>query len=80
VLIAEIGQRRHASDLEQRSDVLSQLRLARDDEGRAMTDDEVRDELMTLLFAGHETTATSLAWPSTCCCTIPRRCAVWSRS
>lgn len=61
-LIAEIRQRRHAPDLEQRSDVLSQLLLTRDDEGRAMTDDEVRDELVTLLFAGHETTATSLAW------------------
>jgi cytochrome P450 family 135 len=61
-LVAEIGERRRAPDLEQRSDVLSQLLLARDDEGRAMTDDEVRDELVTLLFAGHETTATSLAW------------------
>jgi cytochrome P450 len=61
-LVAEIRQRRDAPDLEQRSDVLSQLLLARDDEGRAMTDDEVRDELVTLLFAGHETTATSLAW------------------
>ena len=61
-LIAEIGERRRAPDLEQRSDVLSQLLLARDDEGRAMADEEVRDELVTLLFAGHETTATSLAW------------------
>jgi len=58
----QIRDRRRAPDLEQRSDVLSQLLLARDDEGRAMTDDEVRDELVTLLFAGHETTATSLAW------------------
>jgi cytochrome P450 family 135 len=57
-----IRQRRHAPDLEQRSDVLSELLVARDDEGQAMTDDEVRDELVTLLFAGHETTATSLAW------------------
>ena len=61
-LVAEIRQRRHASDLELGSDVLSQLLLARDDEGRPMTDDEVRDVLVTLLFAGHETTATSLAW------------------
>jgi len=59
---AQIRDRRRAPDLEQRSDVLSQLLLARDDEGRAMADDEVRDELVTLLFAGHETTATSLAW------------------
>jgi cytochrome P450 family 135 len=61
-LAAEIRHRRHAPDVEQRGDVLSQLLLARDDAGRAMTDDEVRDELVTLLFAGHETTATSLAW------------------
>src|SRR5260370_5173779 len=61
-LTEEIRQRRHAPDLDQRGDVLSQLLLARDDEGRAMTDDEVRDELVTLLFAGHETTATALAW------------------
>jgi cytochrome P450 family 135 len=61
-LAEQIRRRRQAPDLEQRSDVLSQLLLARDDEGRAMTDDEVRDELVTLLFAGHETTATSLAW------------------
>jgi cytochrome P450 len=58
----EIGRRRRAPDLAQRGDVLSQLLLARDDEGGVMTDDEVRDELVTLLFAGHETTATSLAW------------------
>ena len=61
-LAAEIRQRRDVPDLGQRSDVLSLLLLARDDEGRAMTDDEVRDQLVTLLFAGHETTATSLAW------------------
>jgi cytochrome P450 family 135 len=61
-LADQIRQRRQAPDLEQRSDVLSVLVLARDDEGQAMTDDEVRDELVTLLFAGHETTATSLAW------------------
>jgi cytochrome P450 family 135 len=61
-LADQIRQRRNAPDLEQRSDVLSELLLARDDEGQAMTDDEVRDELVTLLFAGHETTATSLAW------------------
>ena len=62
VLVAEIRQRRAAPDLDRRGDVLSLLLLTRDDEGRAMTDDEVRDELVTLLFAGHETTATSLAW------------------
>ena len=44
------------------SDVLSMLLLARDEDGEPMTDDELRDELVTLLVAGHETTATGLAW------------------
>lgn len=61
-LAEQITERRQAPDLDQRSDVLSLLLLARDDQGSAMTDDEIRDELVTLLFAGHETTATSLAW------------------
>jgi cytochrome P450 family 135 len=61
-LTDQIRERRRAPGLAQRSDVLSQLLLARDDQGRAMTDEEIRDELMTLLFAGHETTATSLSW------------------
>jgi cytochrome P450 len=46
----------------QKDDVLSLLLSARDDEGQAMSDVELRDELMTLLLAGHETTATTLAW------------------
>jgi len=45
-----------------RSDVLSMLLDARDEHGAAMTDDELRDEMLTLLLAGHETTATTLAW------------------
>ncbi len=61
-LAAQIRERRDAPGLGQRSDVLSMLLLARDEQGNAMTDAEVRDELVTLLFAGHETTATSLAW------------------
>jgi cytochrome P450 family 135 len=44
------------------TDVLSMMLAARDEAGNAMTDVEVRDELVTLLLAGHETTATSLAW------------------
>lgn len=43
-------------------DVLAMMLEARDDQGQAMTDVEVRDELVTLLLAGHETTATALAW------------------
>ena len=58
----EIARRRQATDVEDRDDVLSILLQARDEEGRALTDEELRDELMTLLVAGHETTATSLAW------------------
>ena len=45
-----------------RADVLSLLVAARDESGQALTDEELRDELVTLLVAGHETTATALAW------------------
>ncbi|HEX6492200.1 MAG TPA: cytochrome P450 [Candidatus Dormibacteraeota bacterium] len=62
LIYAEIRRRRAAPDLADRDDVLSLLLLARDDQGREMTDVELRDELITLLLAGHETTATSLAW------------------
>ena len=59
----EIVRRRTASDLERRTDVLSTLLVARDEAtGGSMSDEEVRDELITLLIAGHETTATALAW------------------
>ena len=61
-LYALIAERRAAPDLAERDDVLSMLLLARDEQGEPMTDAELRDELMTLLTAGHETTATSLAW------------------
>ncbi|MSX01738.1 MAG: cytochrome P450 [Actinobacteria bacterium] len=57
-----IAEHRRAPDLEEREDILSMLLLARDDDGQPMTDVELRDELMTLLLAGHETTASSLAW------------------
>src|SRR5262249_16422448 len=43
-------------------DLLSMLMLARDDEGRAMSDRQLRDEVITLLIAGHETTALALSW------------------
>jgi len=58
----EIVRRRAEPDLEQRSDVLSLLLRARDEDGRGMTDAELRDELFTMLGAGHETTATGLAF------------------
>lgn len=62
LLYEEIARRRHESDLDERTDVLSLLLRARDEEGRPMTDLELRDELMTMLAAGHETTATGLAF------------------
>ena len=61
-IYAEIERRRHAPDLDERDDILSMLVQARDEDGSPMTDEELRDELVTLLVAGHETTATSLAW------------------
>jgi cytochrome P450 len=60
---AEIVRRRAAPDLAGRADILSMLVQARhEDDGSPMSDDELRDELMTLLVAGHETTATALSW------------------
>jgi cytochrome P450 len=58
----ELGRRRGQADLAERTDILSLLLQARDEDGQAMTDGELRDELVTLLLAGHETTATSVAW------------------
>jgi cytochrome P450 len=57
-----ISERRRDPALDSRDDVLSTLLLARDEDGRGLSDAELRDELMTLLVAGHETTANSLAW------------------
>jgi cytochrome P450 len=62
LIYQEISERRRASDLHERDDVLSMLLGARHDDGSPMSDQELRDELMTLLVAGHETTASSLAW------------------
>ena len=55
-------EERQRGDGPEREDVLSLLLAARDEDGQPMTDTELRDELMTLLVAGHETTATALAW------------------
>ena len=60
VLFAEIAERRQSD--ERGADVVSLLLDARFEDGSAMNDREVRDHLVTLLFAGHETTATGLAW------------------
>ena len=59
---AVISERRRVQDLDERGDILSLLLRARTEEGEALTDRELRDELLTLVLAGHETTANSLAW------------------
>ena len=61
LIYAEIRERKEQPD-PSRTDILSLMISARDEQGQPMTDVELRDELITLLFAGHETTATSLAW------------------
>ncbi|MBD3884976.1 cytochrome P450 [Phormidium tenue FACHB-886] len=61
LLYAEITERRSYPDAE-RTDILALLMAARDPDGQPLSDVELRDELITLLFAGHETTASALAW------------------
>ena len=61
LLFAEIQERRANPD-PNRIDILSLLLAAKDEEGNGLTDQDLRDELMTLLVAGHETTATVLTW------------------
>jgi cytochrome P450 len=58
----EIALRRAEAGREERDDVLSLLLGARDEDGEPMNDRELRDEMVTVLGAGHETTATGLAW------------------
>lgn len=67
LIYAEIRDRRQAlqnseSKLEQRTDILTLLLQARDENGEGMSDVELHDEVVTLLLAGHETTASALAW------------------
>ncbi len=64
LIYAEMNDRRSQPTdcFEKRGDILSMLMLARDAEGAAMPDVELRDQLMTLLLLGHETTASSLSW------------------
>jgi len=61
LLFAEIQERRNNLD-PNRIDILSLLLMAEDEDGNGLTDQDLRDELMTLLLAGHETTATALTW------------------
>jgi cytochrome P450 len=62
LIFDEIASRRIDPDLEAREDILSMLIAARFEDGGEMSDAELRDQLITLLLAGHETTATALAW------------------
>jgi cytochrome P450 family 135 len=62
LLLAEIAERRADPAHAEREDILSLLVAARFEDGAKMSDREVRDQLVTLLLAGHETTATALAW------------------
>ena len=61
-LFVEIAGRRRAPDLSEREDILSLLLQARDEQGAPLSDRELRDDLVTLLVAGHETTAAALSW------------------
>ena len=62
LLEAHIAAHAEDADLEARDDVLAMLVRARDEEGEALSDLDLQDELMTLVAAGHETTATAIAW------------------
>ena len=61
LIYTEIQERRSQLD-PNRTDILALLMSARDEVGKPMTDNELRDELMTMMFAGHETTATAITW------------------
>ena len=62
LLFAEIRERRADPELDKRKDILSLLAQTKFEDGGGMSDRELRDQLVTLLLAGHETTATALAW------------------
>ncbi|MBW4684085.1 MAG: cytochrome P450 [Komarekiella atlantica HA4396-MV6] len=61
LLYAEIAERRLQND-SKRIDILSLLMSVKDEQGESMTDQQLRDEMMTLLLAGNETTASAMAW------------------
>jgi cytochrome P450 len=62
MIYEQIRLRRADPRAGERTDVLSLLLAARDEHGEPLSDEELRDQLMTLLVAGHETTATAMAW------------------
>jgi cytochrome P450 len=72
-IYAEIADRRHVVDLTERDDIMSLLLQATHEDGSPMSDSELRDELLTLLVAGHETTANALSWAVERLCRHPAR-------
>jgi cytochrome P450 family 135 len=72
-IYAEIAERRTAADLVERDDIMSLLLQATHEDGSPMSDSELRDELLTLLVAGHETTANALSWAVERLCRHPER-------
>jgi cytochrome P450 family 135 len=72
-IYAEIAERRGAEDLAERDDIMSLLLQATHEDGSPMSDSELRDELLTLLVAGHETTANSLSWAVERLCRHPQQ-------
>jgi len=72
-LYEEIAERRTAGDLNEREDIMSLLLQATHEDGSPMSDSELRDELLTLLVAGHETTANALSWAVERLCRHPER-------
>jgi len=66
LLSAEILRRRAAGDAQDRKDILSMLIVARNEAGETLSDAELRDELTTMILAGHETTGTALSWALEC--------------
>ncbi len=69
---ALIAERRREAGLAERQDIMSLLMAAETEAGQRLSDRELRDELLTLVLAGHETTANSLAWTWSACCVRPR--------
>jgi cytochrome P450 len=74
-IYAEIADRRGAADLAEREDIMSLLLGATHEDGSPMSDSELRDELMTMLVAGHETTANALSWAVERLCRHPDKLA-----
>jgi cytochrome P450 len=78
LIYAEIEDRRQHLQPE-RTDILSLMMAARDDQGQPLSDGELHDELITLLVAGHETTASALAWALYWVHWLPRWAIAWAQ-